>query len=213
MISIEVPGFQPASGKCSFLWNSSGYLRGGTERHEDQSKRSLPLPAHYHHHPHHSLNRFLGGMNVACRCFQCLILSLYLKKKKPEMNSQSISCFTACFSPSITDDLGLLEVLAWSSTSLYWRVLSTQALFLKALVASSKAILTRKRSQGLRCNLQGDPWEMGSFCPLNSGGLWLDVMTSETPNLQDSKRVPDGTGQSSALQWVEVGGKMRGVCC
>lgn len=151
------------------------------------------------------------------RCFQCLIFSLYLKKKKkPEMNSQSISCFTACFSPSITDDLGLLEVLVRSSTSFYgqdWRVLSMQALFLKAVVASSKAILTRKRSQGLRCNLQGDPWEMGSFCPLNSGGLWLDVMASETLNLQDSKRVPDGTGQSSALQWVEGGGKTCGVCC
>ena len=133
------------------------------------------------------------------RCFQCLIFSLYLKKKKkPEMNSQSISCFTACFSPSITDDLGLLEVLVWSSTSFYGQAM--QALFLKAVVASSKAILTRKRSQGLRCNLQGDPWEMGSFCPLNSGGLWLDVMASETLNLQDSKRVPDGTGQSSALQ-------------
>ena len=35
------------------------------------------------------------------------------------MNSQSISCFIACFSPSITDELGLLEVLAWSGTSFY----------------------------------------------------------------------------------------------
>lgn len=70
-----------------------------------------------------------------------------------------------------------------------------QDLFLKASVALSTAFFTRKsRLRSLRCNLQGDPWKKGSFCP------WMVPACAGCHGLRNSKppRQQEGLGWNRA---------------